>query len=475
MPVRRPRRHLTAALSCTALLLTGCGSGGGGDDDAKLPPAPPASGKPADEPDPADFNGDGYDDYMSLLEPHSKDKEKGTSTLVVVYGSAKGLRPETVTRISAGSTNYAWFGDLSRTDLDGDGFTDLVGTRGADQTGTPFVAYGGARGLGKPAALPGLPKGFLPLAAGDFDGDGSTDLIDGGRGGSGDPDELPGHRGGRLLSGPIERSGKFAREAELDLGQHGYASPQTATTGDFDADGRTDVIFTYSYDAEEDESAPDDLRSVAHYRGSPEGLVDGGTTTPDLEALLGTQDGPRTPHTGDMDGDGIDDLLASGSGAHLNTSRITVVYGAKSGLGKGKAAKELAEKGTYWGVGPRAGDVNGDKVPDLVTGREGFHLIDTDRIILIPGGSQGPDRNREQEIYGDDPGIESKIPLKSEFGVSDLLDVNGDGKQDVIAYSEYDYKGRGAFLVLPGSADGLDVKHAHRFTPEDLGVQLRLK
>ncbi|MGW6405098.1 FG-GAP repeat domain-containing protein [Streptomyces sp. NPDC055134] len=471
----RVRRNLTAALCCTALL-AGCGSPGGAHDEP-APPALPPVGKPGNVKDHKDFNGDGFDDYVTVLSPHSKDRKRTLPTLVVTYGSRKGLRPETAERVTAGPGGNG-FTRVLRGDLDGDSFTDLISARepNSKEPGAfePFAMYGGKRGLGKPVSLV-LEGNFTPLAVGDFNGDGSADLLDGGRGGSGDPNALPGLERGRLLLGPIDRSGKPSRQIKLDLGQHGYSSPQSAAVGDFDADGRTDVIFTYHFDAEEDESAPENLRSAAYYRGSTEGLVDGGPTTPDLGEALGTQDGPRAAAVDDVNGDGIDDVLASGSGAALNTGKITVLYGARSGLGKAKPALELTDNGTYWGVGPQAGDVNGDKVPDLVTHRPGFSLNDTDRILLLPGGPQGPQQDQAQVLSGDDPSIRNKIPRAADFGVLDLLDVNGDGLQDLITYSEFAYERRGAFLVLPGSRSGIDTSLAQRFTPEDLGVQLKLK
>ncbi|MDG4858578.1 VCBS repeat-containing protein [Streptomyces sp. T-3] len=465
MPVRR-RRHLTTALCCAALL-AGCGSGGGGAAGKEVGSTLPPAGKPGDVQDHKDFNGDGFDDFTNVLHSSSKDGERRTDTLVVVYGSKTGLRPETTVRVPAGPGRS--LGGPKRADLDDDGFTDLFATR---SDGKVIAMYGGPRGLSGPRTLD-LPKGFVPTTIGDFDGDGHIDLINDGSGGAGDPGATHASTDGTLLFGPIGRTGKAERQLSLDLGQSGYTSPDGALVGDFNADGRSDAVFLYYFDSEEDEEAPSGLTSIAYYTGdAKDGLRPGPVVNPTLDEAMGTFEGPRGGGIGDVNGDGIDDLVASGEGSVIETGKLTVIYGSKDGLGRGQEAVVLEGKGTHWGSGPMVGDVNGDKKPDVVHARDGFRLIDPDRLFLLPGGDGGrPGLAGQQEVNGED--AELKLPAAHEFAADKLLDVDGDGDQDLTTYSE-EHESKGLFLVLPGTPDGLDTEHAWRFTPEDLGVQRRL-
>ncbi|MBA2945215.1 FG-GAP and VCBS repeat-containing protein [Streptomyces himalayensis] len=474
------------------MALAACGGGGGGDggsDDQKSNGTPPP-GKPAADPDPGDFNGDGYDDYIHVVTATDRDRKRSKTTLVIVYGSKKGLNTDWAVRIPEGSGSDAWFtGPLLRADLDGDGFTDLVGSRGpsAPDSTSPrqqvFVMYGGARGLDTPKALD-VPQGTRPLAVADFDGDGSADVLDAGTKGSGPPMGGTSATSGRLLYGPFGRSGKPERTADLDLGQHGYAAPSSATTGDFDADGRAEVVLTYSFDAEEDETAPSDLHTVAYYEGSEQGLVRVGGPEARIAEAVSTFDGPRTPATGDADGDGTDDLLLPtqlavapadmpGTGGAL-----TIMYGAKSGLGTGREATVIAGKRRIdFGSSPAVGDVNGDKRPDVVVNTPDFRRHDG-KVTLLPGSSAGvPSATGEQSVDAETAGLPG-TPNPHYWNAFNhqppLLDVDGDGRSDVIVFGPLYEKRRGAFLVLRGTEKGLDPQKVQFFTPADIGVSLRL-
>ncbi|OAH09624.1 FG-GAP repeat protein [Streptomyces jeddahensis] len=484
-----------AVTLCCTMALTACsGGGGGGDDggsgggDAGKPSGSPAPGRPAADPDPGDFNGDGYDDYVQVVSATSRDRNRSKATLIVVYGSKDGLNPDWSVRIPAGSGSASFTTPLLRADLDGDGFTDLVGSRGpsvldgASPRRQTFVMYGGARGLDTPQALD-VPQDTRPLAVADFDGDGSADLLDAGTGGSGPPMGGTPATDGRLLYGPFGRSGKPQRTAELDLGQHGYAAPSTATTGDFDADGRADVVLTYGFDAEEDESAPSDLHTVAYYEGGEQGLVRDRAREARIAGAVALADGPRVPATGDADGDGTDDLLlptqlptapADGGGGAL-----TILYGATSGLGTGRQATVIGgERRADFGSSPAVGDVNGDKRPDVVVNTPGFRRNDG-KVTLLPGGSAGvPSTTGEQSVDAATEGLPG-TPNPHYWNAFDhqppLLDVDGDGRSDVIVFLPLYEKRRGEFLVLRGTGEGLDPRQAQYFTPADIGVPLRLK
>lgn len=119
----------------------------------------------------------------------------GAGYVAVVYGTKSGLdtsKRQIISQATAGIPGTPetgdYFGDrLTSGDFDGDGYTDLVVGVHSEQIGSTdsigalTVLWGGATGIksGTDIASP-LPRyrnelGWV-IAAGDFDGDGHTDL-----------------------------------------------------------------------------------------------------------------------------------------------------------------------------------------------------------------------------------------------------------------------------------------------------------
>jgi hypothetical protein len=119
-------------------------------------------------------------------------------------------------------------------DFDGDGLTDLVVTT---STGSAWWFSNGDGSWNTTAyTRPDLPLGVATYTAGDFDGDGKTDLIITTPGGS------YWYYSNWTKSGTSRSGGWNTQYWRSDLPM-GVA---TFTPGDFDGDGKTDVILTYS-------------------------------------------------------------------------------------------------------------------------------------------------------------------------------------------------------------------------------------
>lgn len=441
----------------------------------------------------------------------AEDEGRDRATLIVLYGSPKGLLTGSPARLK-GSSGDEFFTEPHRADLDGDGFTDLVVARGESDDWQTFALFGGPRGLTAPRPL-ALEPGTRVQAAGDFNGDGRADLLDGGRGGSGDINaETAEQDPAAVLLGPFDRAGGAADSVEpagsipLDLGQDGYTSPYGAVVGDVDGDRRTDAVLFYDFDAEQDDSAPDGLTSIAYFRGdAAKGLVPGPDVRPDLYESLANFDTIRGATIADVDGDGIGDLVGASqvspgrSASGKNPGRVTVIHGSRAGLGAGRVATVLQfpeRRGELWGEAPHIGDVNGDKRADLVVSDLEPRARTGGEVTLLRGDDKGPVRDRAQYVSPLTDGLPSRNgrpDVWSGFVAEALLDVDGDGRDDVVVHADEwesgkrgsgkakHYGGEGqakthaGFLVLGGTRKGLDPGRVQYFTPGDVRGETTLK
>ncbi|MEU6659069.1 hypothetical protein [Streptomyces sp. NPDC046821] len=469
-------------------LLAGC-SGPGSRSEATGDPAPRVpTGRGAGERGLGDFDRDGYDDYVTALTTRNKFRQPTAYHLLVLPGSAKGLDPE-----RRRTYRNAYYGPLLRGDLDGDGYTDLAATQvdrhAKDRTlrDAPWrtvILPGGRKGLGDP--IPVKVAGLVSArAVVDVDGDGSLDLVDPGHHPNAIDTQLP-DRQGLVAYGPFGKDGTPARTAELK----DAASPGDATSGDFDGDGYGDVLFTDPDPGPEDADPPPlDGPAVTYFRGSPRGL----TPAPPPKNLGNeTYDGVMVPRSGDVDGDGITDILAPGYrdvgvAEGPASGRLTVAYGSKSGVGGGRPNSVFDQETPGvpgdsqgkdgFGRGAGTGDVNGDGHPDLVVNTPGEDQGDG-RFTLLPGGPGGPPTGSHATAFDlDTPGVPGRHdPSGGDgFGATfPLLDVNGDGRSDVVATAPGYRRGKGGLWLFPGTPDGLAAAGRIQYlNPSDLGLPPR--
>ncbi|WP_455567845.1 FG-GAP repeat domain-containing protein [Streptomyces coelicoflavus] len=391
----RLRRHTVtgAAACCAVLLLAACGHGPAhATKDASATPVraaqapaplPVPRGRGSEVPD--DFNGDGHRDLvldaLVTAESHADDAGIG-----IVYGSPRGLVPEARQLLTPAKhaapvdgRSPAVFEAEAACDLDGDGFTDLVVTTDPpyDGQGRPpvplqllFGSPAGLAGRAVPLTVPdraryGNDWPERPVC-GDFDGDGAEDLVL--------------HASAGRLS---HLRGPFTREGDPHAAAAPLPSPGEAPTGpaaDVNRDGYDDLVVRAS-------AGPGKAAVVL---GGPDGPNRTGTTLPTgvdvalgafgggkaLDAAVGTLDGTAlrydlptgvrgtfdTPGTmldaADFDGDGLSELVSSGSGVRVYPGR-----------GTGPTTRDAvtvrpSSAGTTRVL--TAGDFDGDGLADLV-------------------------------------------------------------------------------------------------------------
>jgi VCBS repeat-containing protein len=346
-----------------------------------------------------DINGDGLADVL-VGAPGSK-------TTYVVYGSPNGNTVDLVTgniasnvgfKITGGTSNFGYSVSNSG-DLNGDGLADMIvgeyGNNGG-MVGAAWAIYGSktrtnidmANISGEGFLVNGQTTyatlGFAVSGAGDVNGDGLADLIVGSpahfdngtlRNGAayviyGKSSFTTGVNLNWPTPGAIAPSNGFKISGEL----YSKAGTDVSSAGDVNGDGLADLIVGSRFGG-----------TSGSGKGSNEGaayIVFGNSTGTgvNLASLAASNGfkitgsaasalGEHVASAGDVNGDGLGDLLVSG----LNSSFAYVVYGASSGvalnLSNGTIAGSRGFKLTNMGGHvSTAGDVNGDGLADLLVG-----------------------------------------------------------------------------------------------------------
>jgi hypothetical protein len=469
---------------------------GGSEPWRAPPPCPGASGhaprlRPAA---PDDVNGDGYDDLVTSGQVKHRPGGRWYRFDAVGYGSPRGVVPAkgtSLARCVPGITTRYGVRPRVRGDFDRDGFADLVMAAGRRQR----IVWGGPNGPVSSTPLPG----FAAEDVGDVDGDGMLDLVTVEYGGTGNDPEVD---EARVLYGPISRSGGAARTTRVDVSQGGWVPPADAVAGDFDGDGRTDLaVFGRFFEEDarfEDENAPD-VDAVRWFRGTRTGLRPAGAVGA-LTRGMGLDLGPsRQGASGDLDGDGYDDLIvpvpARTGGPEAGA--VTVVYGGPDGFGRAATYLDqntpgvpgTGESGDHFGDLLAVGDVDADGCDDLAVTATGENRFEGS-VTLFPGGRGGVSATGARRFDLDTPGIpgEPNRGNGHEYFGSDiqLLDLDRDGHADLVAGAPSYWPGEyrpggfrppgfwrdrrvGAYWILRGGPGGLTSDGVRSFPARSLG------
>jgi len=277
-----------------------------------------------------DLNGDGYGDFAISATMYDHD-EVDEGRVVVFYGSLDGPADTPDWTAEANQPN-SQFGISVKSlgDVNGDGFDDLIigadmYDAGENNEGAAFVWFGSAGGLGDP----GTPANadwraesnqadaryfaFFAGAAGDVNGDGFDDVVI-----SAFEYDNPTFDEGAVFvwHGSASGLGDPGTPANADwLGQSdnwGYAyGTVTGHPADLNQDGYADLVVGCNL--------CNRYGAVLAYFGSETGLGDSGTLSnadwsvwaPNTDEYLETFYGWQSGGIGDVNGDGMQDLIIS--------------------------------------------------------------------------------------------------------------------------------------------------------------------
>ncbi|NBB14522.1 hypothetical protein GVN21_04005 [Caulobacter sp. SLTY] len=313
--------------------------------------------------------------------------------------------------------------------------------------------------------------GYSVASAGDVNGDGIDDLIIGAR--VADPN---GQNSGASY---VVFGSASARPASIDLadldGTNGFRISGTAesdytgrsvsSAGDVNGDGYADLFIGgrnsgfVVFGADGGFSANLNLSSL---NGSNGFRMIGG----------GDQTGRSVSSAGDVNGDGLDDMIIGAHNAILNgggSGESYVVFGTEEGFSAtvdlsaldgpdGFRISGAEAYGSGYAVAS-AGDVNGDGVGDLIIGAR-FANANYGGAYVVFGDAGGFGADLDLSALDGDNGFSlSGVGWNDWTGgsVSSAGDVNGDGFDDVIiGATQVDGNGSnaGAAFVVFGAADG---------------------
>ncbi|MET7639889.1 FG-GAP and VCBS repeat-containing protein [Streptomyces sp. NPDC005438] len=450
------------------------------EDEAPRPRHRAVNGPASTEPLP-DFDNDGVPDTYATA--------RYGGAVFVVYGSRAGDgkgkggggdfgRRDRLTLDSPGvpgkDNRSSSFGEYhTARDLDGDGYTDLVAS--VESTGDDerrpglTVLWGSKEGLKHGTSLSRTPKGYpdpnenAPVVAGDFDGDGHSDLVVGGA-------------RQKLLKGPFSRRGEPAGTDEVpnpfpSVGEK--LELEGAYAGDLNGDGADDLVTSHT--TEDDGVGGGQVRG-SYLAGGPDGF-----RPPDTERLPGIE----TATTGDVDKDGYTDLVLRRypkgvAPDSAPSGPVEVFHGAKDGPDPDRRTTidqnspgVPGGKTQTFGSALAAGDVDGDGHADVAVGTP-MSLLDKSpsSVTVLRGGSEGLTGRGARRVEEPDSAPqmteEDGTTLGNQFaGAVRLGDLDGDDRAELVVGAPNTGDHVGALWILPHRDGAWPEKEAHSYEPDD--------
>jgi FG-GAP-like repeat len=349
----------------------------------------------------ADLDGDGDQDLAVTIR-----ESQDPSAVVVLFNDGTGtfdpVVPYTLGPVGASSAEHVVIADLNNDGIPDLAVADAIVPGGWDKEGKVWILLGVGSGTFAPA-VPYQFVGLYPMhvAAGDFDGDGDTDLA------VWTEEPFPGNNTTRVDRRIVvmlnDGTGLFQIAAEYVIGNELWGlSLGAVVAGDFDSDGDLDLAATV---------APRRLD------GSLVVLINDGRGVFEAQPAIALAPHPQSLVVTDLDSDGNLDLAALHDHNHSlevvqNEAYLTVLFG--DGSASFPTLIEYVDPSTITFGLIDAVDIDGDGEPDLAL-PEVFGAV----LIHLNRGN-------------------GNLAVGTHYGVGDLptasavADFDGDGRIDIV-------------------------------------------
>jgi len=460
-----------------------------------------------------DLNSDGYDDVVVGARSYYNGVSSGGAAFIF-YGSPNGIgsshvnNTDPVTGIKAdillsGDISFGFFGSsvASAGDVNGDGFGDLIigepnFSENQPEEGGALTFYGSGSGIISSdrndsdetngiradvvggAGQPGVDAGWSVSSAGDFNGDGFSDVIIG----------VPHADFGQADEGVVfihygAADGDFRPLSSLRSGSTGQTGSQFGSSvdsaGDINGDGYDDIVIGAPY---YDDSVQTNEGTVFIFYGLAGGSIPS-NTLPDVILQANQADskfGASVAGAGDLNADGYADVVVGAYQyddlAQLDEGAGFVFYGSANGIASSDPTAAIGadvvlqsnHAGARFGYSvDAAGDINGDGFGDLIIGATHYSEgeVAEGSVYTFHGSAnhlQSSDSTNSELING----VKAKTQLQSNQDsgllgsvVAGIGDVNGDGYDDVAAYASYYTPDGPSAFIFHGSGSGILSSH----------------
>ena len=363
-------------------------------------------------------------------------------------------------------------------DINGDGLSDIVlgAPQGSSYTGASYVIFGNSGGFGaifnlntlngtNGFTVPGITVnnqlGYSIDTAGDVNGDGISDLVLGAPYTNfflGASYVIFGSRRGFPASFNLNNLNGTNGFIVPGVASQGFLGGSVSIAGDINGDGISDLILG-AYQANSLAGAsyvifgsrggfPSSF-NLNNLNGTNGFIVPGVMT-----GNQGGQLGRSVSTAGDVNGDGLGDLLLGAPGTNGNSY---IIFGSQGGfaptfnLTNLNGTNGFTMLGRYADLGSSAGDINGDGTSDLI-----FGAPQSGTSYVVFGSSGGFGSPFNIAILNGTNGfsfIVSGLTVNNNLGssVSPAGDVNGDGFSDLVLGANGANSNAGAAYVIFGS------------------------